>query len=570
MVFSLQRRFQLFILLPVAISITIAGVSGFFFARTYLFDQWVEATSLKLERAALQIHKQLNDKLELIQLIARAEDIPNRDVTQAFFIQQLARTPGVKFVDLDVEDIQGRDRKDIGLLAKDYGPGVVNGLYTMELCEEFGFCAPVMDPNALDRSLRIVKVLNPKSDGPIRRLVVRISFDSFMEPIKHLEIRGGTRALLVTGSGTLLAATDKDSSRRKKLGETADKLEMEVLKEIKSKPFGTVFGPGHPPSLVVGFQKVPEVNWYLVQYSRGSEIMEPIIKFRLYYGIAGVVVLLVIVLLIRRTTCPVAEAVGAIAEAAERVRKGDYPPPLKETRSDEIGQLTHRFNEMIEGLKERDLIQQTFGRYVDNSIAEELMSKPEALRLGGEKRTVTIMMTDLRNFTAVAEKLKPEEVIRILNQYFSRMISVVQRYEGIIVDFYGDSMLVFFNGLHGDVKERAADAVKCALEMQRVHEDFVERIVDEGLPELKMGIGIHTGEVIVGNIGAETRAKYGIVGSDVNLTDRIQSTAGGGRTIVSEETYRLLEDRLKVSRDFRVCLKGVEKDRELYEVESLD
>jgi len=570
MVFSLQRRFQLFIILPVAFVLMAAGVAGFVFARTYLFDQWVDATSLKLERAVLQVNKELNDKLELIQLIAKSEDIPNRDTSQAFLIQQLARTPGVKFVDLDVQDIQGRDLKDFGLLAKDYGLGVANGLYTMELCEEFGLCAPVLDPNALDRSLRIVKVLNPKSDGPIRRLVAQISFDSFMEPIKKLEIRGGIRALLVTGSGTLLAATDKEFSRRRKLGETGDKLEKELLKEIKTKHFGTVFSDGHPPAIVVGFHKLPQVSWYLVQYSKGSEIMEPIIRFRLFFGLAAVALLLVILFLIRRTTCPVAEAVGSIADAAERVRKGDYPPPLKETRSDEIGQLTHSFNEMIEGLKERDLIQQTFGRYVDNSIAEELMSKPEALRLGGEKRTVTIMMTDLRNFTTVAEKLKPEEVIRILNRYFSRMISVVQRYEGIIVDFYGDSMLVFFNGLHADVKERAADAVKCALEMQREQEDFTDRVVDEGLPELKMGIGIHTGEVIVGNIGAETRAKYGIVGSDVNLTDRIQSTAGGGQTIVSEETYRLLGDRLKVSRDFRVCLKGVEKDRDLYEVESLD
>jgi len=570
MVFSLQRRFQLFIILPVAFVLMAAGVAGFVFSRTYLFDQWVDATSLKLERAVLQVNKELNDKLELIQLIAKSEDIPNRDTSQAFLIQQLARTPGVKFVDLDVQDIQGRDLKDFGLLAKDYGLGVANGLYTMELCEEFGLCAPVLDPNALDRSLRIVKVLNPKSDGPIRRLVAQISFDSFMEPIKKLEIRGGIRALLVTGSGTLLAATDKEFSRRRKLGETGDKLEKELLKEIKTKHFGTVFSDGHPPAIVVGFHKLPQVSWYLVQYSKGSEIMEPIIRFRLFFGLAAVALLLVILFLIRRTTCPVAEAVGSIADAAERVRKGDYPPPLKETRSDEIGQLTHSFNEMIEGLKERDLIQQTFGRYVDNSIAEELMSKPEALRLGGEKRTVTIMMTDLRNFTTVAEKLKPEEVIRILNRYFSRMISVVQRYEGIIVDFYGDSMLVFFNGLHADVKERAADAVKCALEMQREQEDFTDRVVDEGLPELKMGIGIHTGEVIVGNIGAETRAKYGIVGSDVNLTDRIQSTAGGGQTIVSEETYRLLGDRLKVSRDFRVCLKGVEKDRDLYEVESLD
>jgi adenylate cyclase len=232
--------------------------------------------------------------------------------------------------------------------------------------------------------------------------------------------------------------------------------------------------------------------------------------------------------------------------------------------------LAGSFNEMIEGLQQREFIQRTFGRYVDNNVAKELMSNPDAFRLGGEKRTVTIMMADLRNFTSVAEQLKPEEVIRLLNRYFSRMIAVVERHKGIIVDFFGDSILVFFNGLKADVATRAVDAVQCALEMQHEYKGFAVIAKAAGFPELQMGIGIHTGDVIVGNIGTETRAKYGIVGSDVNLTSRIQSTAGGGRTVISEETYRILGDRVKVSGDFRVCLKGVGRDRELYEVESLN
>ena len=180
------------------------------------------------------------------------------------------------------------------------------------------------------------------------------------------------------------------------------------------------------------------------------------------------------------------------------------------------------------------------------------------------------MMADLRNFTSVSEKLTPEQVITIINRYFSRMINVIERYRGIIVDFYGDAVLVFFNGMQGDVKSRAADAVKCALEMQREQEGFAGENIVDGLPELQMGIGIHTGEVIVGNIGTESRAKYGIVGSDVNLTARIQGVAGGGKVVVSQETVETLGNWITVSGDFRVCLKGVEKDRELYEVESID
>ena len=219
----------------------------------------------------------------------------------------------------------------------------------------------------------------------------------------------------------------------------------------------------------------------MVLFSRGEVIMAPIIQFRFYYTLAGLVALGVILLLIRLTTRSVGRSVAEISAATARVEKGDYTVKLPEERSDEMGQLNRSFNHMIEGLKQRDLIEQTFGRYVDKSVAEELMSKPEALRLGGEKKTVTIMMSDLRNFTAISEKLQPEEVIKMLNRYFARMIAVIECYRGIIVDFYGDSILVFFNGMESDIALNALGAVKCALEMQQEHEGFVKENVAQGL-----------------------------------------------------------------------------------------
>ena len=196
------------------------------------------------------------------------------------------------------------------------------------------------------------------------------------------------------------------------------------------------------------------------------------------------------------------------------------------------------------------------------------MNRPEALRLGGEKGVVSIMMSDLRDFTVISEKLNPETVITILNNYFSRMISVIEKHRGIIVDFYGDSIMVFFNGVDSDIKKRAYDAVYCALEMQREMDGFVKESVSNGFPALSMGIGINTGEVVIGNIGAKTRAKYGIVGADVNLTDRIQATASPGKVVVSEVTYGLVRDRLTIIREFEVCLKGVEDQKRLYEIDS--
>jgi len=570
MIFSLHRRFLLLLLLPVALILIAAGAGGFFYSRTLLFDQWVDSTRLKLEKATLGIGDQLTDKLQLIDLIGKAQEIPGGDLTQAFLIQQLAERKGVKFVDVDVEVDSNRNLKEIGKTANDYGPGVVEGLYTMEVCDDVGFCSPTMEPGAADRSLRIVKALGGTAGEPVKKLTVRIGFDSFLHPIREMGLSAGNTAVLVTSTGQFLASTDKSQFTRKLLGDNGDNLEKKTLKEIMTKPFGTILGEGHPPEVVVGFHKVPMINWYLVLFSKGSEAMESLVRFRFYYLIAATTCIVAILLLIRFTTRSVGQAIGQISGAATRVREGDYSVRLPENRSDEIGQLTKSFNEMIMGLEQRDLIQQTFGRYVDKSVAEELMSRPEALRMGGEKKTVTIMMTDLRNFTAISEDLSPEVVIRMLNRYFARMIAVIERYKGIIVDFYGDSILVFFDGLTADIVDRAADAIKCAMEMQNEEEGFVREMLAEGLPEIRMGIGIHTGDVIVGNIGTESRAKYGIVGSDVNLTARIQATAGAGKIVISEETYRTLADRIRIAGEFRVCLKGVKGDRELYEVECVD
>ncbi len=573
MIFSLQKRFLVFVLLPVTIVVACFGVAGFIYTRGYLLEQWLVSAQLQLERAAHEINMNLEQKLELIGLISKADDAPNPDITQAFLIQQLLEKQGVRFVDIVTNETKDSSETKKALAAEDFGMVSVAGLYTMEACGDAGVCAPTLDPNASDRSLQIMRMLNTESEKTSKRLIVRVSFDSFLEPIKQMGLPGGGTAWLVTSTGQFLASTDRDDFLRKKLGETGNPIEKELLKEIRRKPFGKVFSERsflNPPDIVAGFYKVPSINWYVVFLSRGSVILEPIIRFRTYYVLAGLMALGMILFLIRHTTRSVAESISEISTAAARVQNGDYSKKLPAKRSDEIGELARSFNSMIDGLRERDLIEQTFGRYVDKKIAQELMSRPEALRLGGEKGVVTIMMSDLRDFTVMSEKLEPDVVIKMLNRYFSLMIAVIESYRGIIVDFYGDSILVFFNGVESDIRSRAHDAVNCALDMQREMGVFVRENLKLGLPNVSMGIGVNTGEVVIGNIGTETRAKYGIVGSDVNLTDRIQSTANAGMVVISESTYNLVSGSFRVVRDFEVCLKGVEETKRLFEVDRPD
>jgi HAMP domain-containing protein len=159
------------------------------------------------------------------------------------------------------------------------------------------------------------------------------------------------------------------------------------------------------------------------------------------FGVAGGVSILLILVLIRFISGKMVRTIQEISRAAEDVAKGDYGHPLQVKTADEIGQLITSFNKMVVGLKERDFIGNTFGRYVDQEIAKELLSRPEAIRLGGEKREVAILMSDIRNFTSLSESLNPEGTIRVINHYFSYMIEAIQKHRGIIVDFFGDSIL---------------------------------------------------------------------------------------------------------------------------------
>jgi len=190
---------------------------------------------------------------------------------------------------------------------------------------------------------------------------------------------------------------------------------------------------------------------------------------------------------------------------------------------------------------------------------------PDGLKLGGEEREVTILMSDLRGFTAMAARLTPQEVIGCLNLYLESMVEVITRYQGTIDEIIGDAILVLF-GAPMPCEEHASKAVACGLAMQLAMPDVNRRLVSQGAPELEMGIGIHTGRVIVGNIGSSRRTKYAAVGSNVNLAGRIESFTTGGQLLISENTREKIKAPLQTIGQFQVEPKGATRSLQLYEV----
>ena len=212
-----------------------------------------------------------------------------------------------------------------------------------------------------------------------------------------------------------------------------------------------------------------------------------------------------------------------------------------------------------------ELLRTMFGRYLAPEVMASLIENPAALELGGEKRRVTVMLTDLRGFTALAERLPPEQVVRMLNGYFEVMMEVVTRYQGTVNEIIGDALLVLF-GAPQDMPDRVERAVACAIEMQNAMARVNERNRAEGLPRLEMGIGLNDSEVVVGNIGSAKRSKYSAVGAGVNLASRIESFTTGGQVLVSESVRRALGEALRVDGQREVLPKGADAPLRIYEV----
>jgi adenylate cyclase len=219
----------------------------------------------------------------------------------------------------------------------------------------------------------------------------------------------------------------------------------------------------------------------------------------------------------------------------------------------------------IELGKSNSLIRQIFGRYLSDEIVANLLENTEGLKLGGERQRVTILTSDLRGFTGLAERLSPEEVIKILNFYLDCMANVITKYQGTIDEFLGDGILVVF-GAPIVRKDDAARAVACAIEMQLAMASVNEQMQEWELPKLEMGIGINTGIVVVGNIGSEKRAKYGLVGSQVNLAYRIESCTLGGQILISETTLKAAGSFVRINGQKEVQLKGVKQPITIYDV----
>jgi adenylate cyclase len=215
--------------------------------------------------------------------------------------------------------------------------------------------------------------------------------------------------------------------------------------------------------------------------------------------------------------------------------------------------------------KSQRFIRKIFGRYLSDEIVQRLLDDSDGLVLGGELRQVTILMADIRGFSALSQQLGPQQCVKLLNNFFGEMTEVIQHFKGTVDEFVGDGILVIFGAPLSD-KDDCDRALACAVAMQLAIKDVNARNRADDLPEISMGIGLNTGDVVAGNVGSELRSKYGVVGHNVNLTARIESCTVGGQILAAPATVAAAAIEILSGDSVPVSLKGMGNALELTEI----
>jgi adenylate cyclase len=271
-----------------------------------------------------------------------------------------------------------------------------------------------------------------------------------------------------------------------------------------------------------------------------------------------VIATLLVVLLSRGISKPIL----MLAAETERIRNFQLDGQFQlHTHISEIQQLQSAIDRMKASLR-------SFSRFAPERIVREVVVKGQETLLGGERREVTLLFSDLRNFTGFSEQTRPEEVVHILNTHFDRMVQLINQHQGFVVDFLGDALFAVFGAPEKDL-DHAKNAVACAIDMQLARQRLNEDLSQAHQPLMEMGIGINTGPCVVGNMGSLVRIKYGVVGHAVNLASRLESFTVGGQVLISGATRQAVDGRFVLAGPLTALGKGVEAPIHLWEVRGI-
>jgi class 3 adenylate cyclase len=269
--------------------------------------------------------------------------------------------------------------------------------------------------------------------------------------------------------------------------------------------------------------------------------------------------------IIKKITTPIRKLALGIGQVATRRYEEIVIPEELNSSKDEMSVLIRCFAKMVEDLKQGEQVRGILDKVVSKEIAEKIIR--EGVKLGGEVREVTILFSDVRHFTAITETMQPQDVLDMLNDCLTILTKAVDDFDGVIDKYVGDEVMALF-GAPVETKHAALSAVQCAKSMREVMREWNRQRKEAGLVPLEIGIGIHTGKVIAGNVGAESHPSYTVLGHNVNLASRLCDNAGGMEILITEDVLNApqVRENIQVEALPPLTLKGITHPIKAYRV----
>jgi len=357
-----------------------------------------------------------------------------------------------------------------------------------------------------------------------------------------------------------VAMAGKPVVRPPGLEKTGDEVEVRTWKakgapEVIDFAVPLVYSSVRVGSLYVGFSKQSITTALSHARNRAGVVTIAMVLL----GIGGAVALAQLM----------ARPIFRLREATRAVAQGNFDVTVPVTSADEIGDLSESFNQMVRALHEKEMIKRAFTRYVAREVVDEILKDPERMVLTGARSKVTVLFCDLRGFTRMSERMSPEAVVMLLNEFYTLMIETVFKYDGTLDKFLGDAVMAVFGAPIAPHPDHTLRALRTALEMQTRVGEWNDTRRAEGREAVPAGVGVTVGEVVAGTVGTEDRMEYTVIGDSVNLAARLESMAKGGQVLISEAAYAIVGDLVLATSLGRIKVKGKEEEVEVYEVHGM-
>lgn len=428
----------------------------------------------------------------------------------------------------------------------------------IETCEEEGEVSAIIPVNGNYYQIVVIPLLAP---DPIAWFCIGFLIDDLLvKEFQSLVLSEVSLLIVNSGNKWLSMASTLSPNLLDSLLQNALTAGWERERSVSFRMDGNEY-----VTLITALQENDNSSIYAVLQRPMREVLQPYRRLRktliLFFSSVVVLSAVAAIMISRTVTRPVHTLVRGVRE----INKGNYGSRVSISQQDEMGELASAYNNMVKGLEEKERVKDLLGKVVSTDIAHELLNKK--VELGGEEREVAIMFSDIRNFTAISEHRSPQEILRLLNKYLTKMSSIIENYGGVIDKYMGDAIMALF-GAPLQSSNDTDRAFNTAIDMCVAMGELNLNLEKDGLTRIDFGIGINTALVVAGNMGSQNRLNYTVIGDGVNIASRLQGLSKvkeyEARIIVSEASVQKTRERFKTRSLGNVHVKGIDETIAIY------